>query len=60
VTTSLTVLPVSTGTAGKSVGTATFTSGGRTVSVPLGLSARVDDPGPGWRLSHPGLIVGAP
>jgi D-alanyl-D-alanine carboxypeptidase (penicillin-binding protein 5/6) len=60
VTTSVDAVPVSTGNAGQAVGTATFTSGGHTVSVPLGLSARVDDPGPGWRLSHPGLVVGAP
>ncbi|HEY4153212.1 MAG TPA: D-alanyl-D-alanine carboxypeptidase [Pseudolysinimonas sp.] len=60
VTSSITATPVSTGTKGQAVGAATFTSGGHTVSVPLALSASVDDPGPGWRLSHPGLIVGAP
>ena len=60
VTTSVTATPVATGTRGQDVGTATFTAGGHTVSVPLGLATKVDDPGPGWRLSHPGLIVGAP
>jgi D-alanyl-D-alanine carboxypeptidase (penicillin-binding protein 5/6) len=60
VTTSVTATPVATGARGQRVGTATFTSEGHTVSVPLGLASRVDDPGPGWRLSHPGLIVGAP
>lgn len=52
--------PVTTGTKGQRVGSVTFTAGGRTVAVPLGLSAAVEDPGPGWRLGHPGLIVGAP
>lgn len=60
VTASVTATPVTTGTKGQAIGTATFTSGGRSVSVPLELSATIDDPGPGWRLSHPGLIVGAP
>jgi len=60
VTTSVTATPVSTGLAGQPLGTVTFSSGGHTVSVPLGLSVTVDDPGPGWRLSHPGLLIGAP
>ena len=60
VTVSVTATPVSTGARGQAVGTATFTVGGRSVSVPLGLAARVDDPGPGWRLAHPGLIFGTP
>jgi D-alanyl-D-alanine carboxypeptidase (penicillin-binding protein 5/6) len=57
---SVTATPLTTGAKGQAAGTATFTSGGRTVSVPLELSATIGDPGPGWRLSHPGLIVGAP
>jgi D-alanyl-D-alanine carboxypeptidase (penicillin-binding protein 5/6) len=60
ITASVTATPVATGTRGQQVGTATFTSEGHTVSVPLRLAGRIDDPGPGWRLSHPGLIVGAP
>ena len=60
VTSSVTATPVATGVKGQAVGTATFTSAGHTVSVPLGLATKVDDPGPGWRLSHPGLIVGVP
>jgi len=60
VTVTVSAAPVSTGARGQAVGTATFTVGGRSVSVPLGLAARVDDPGPGWRLAHPGLIFGAP
>jgi D-alanyl-D-alanine carboxypeptidase (penicillin-binding protein 5/6) len=60
VTSSITAAPISTGSKGQYVGTVTFTSAGHTVSVPLGLATKVDDPGAGWRLSHPGLIVGAP
>lgn len=55
-----TASPVTTGSAGTSVGTVTFTVGGRVIRVPLALSKTVKDPGPGWRLAHPGLIVGAP
>jgi D-alanyl-D-alanine carboxypeptidase (penicillin-binding protein 5/6) len=60
VTSSVTATPVSTGAKGQAVGTATFTSAGHTVSVRLGLAAAAEDPGPGWRLSHPGLIIGVP
>lgn len=60
VTSSITATPVVTGTKGQEVGTATFTSMGHAVSVPLALAANVEDPGPGWRLSHPGLIIGVP
>ncbi|MBW4031515.1 MAG: D-alanyl-D-alanine carboxypeptidase [Acidobacteria bacterium] len=60
VTSSSTVTPIATGTTGQSVGTATFTVAGRTIRVPLGLSTSLTDPGPGWRLSHPGLIAAAP
>lgn len=60
VTTSSTVRPVTTGAKGEEVGTATFTVGGRTIQVRLGLASTLSDPGPGWRLSHPGLIIGAP
>ncbi|MDP9027005.1 MAG: D-alanyl-D-alanine carboxypeptidase, partial [Actinomycetota bacterium] len=60
VTSTSTVTPVTTGSKGLDVGTATFTAAGRTIRVPLGLSRALTDPGPGWRLSHPGLIVGAP
>ena len=60
VTATITASPVTTGTKGQHIGSATFTAAGRTVTVPLGLAATIDDPGPGWRLSHPGLIVGSP
>jgi D-alanyl-D-alanine carboxypeptidase (penicillin-binding protein 5/6) len=60
VTVTTTAAPVTTGSAGKTVGTVTFTVAGRTIQVPLKLSKTVRDPGPGWRLGHPGLIVGSP
>lgn len=60
VTSTATVTPVTTGAKGQDVGTATFTVAGRTIRVPLGLATALTDPGPGWRLSHPGLLIGAP
>lgn len=60
VTSSTSVKPISTGAAGDHVGAVTFNVAGRTVTVPLELGSPVTDPGPGWRLSHPGLIVGSP
>lgn len=35
------------------VGVLDFTAGDRVISVPLRLSGSIEDPGPGWRLSHP-------
>ena len=52
--------PVGTGEAGGDVGEVVFTAGDQTVTVPLELSATIEDPGPWWRLGHPGLIFGAP
>lgn len=60
VTSSSHVAPITIGAKGQDVGTATFTVAGRTINVPLGLASKVSDPGPGWRLSHPGLIIGTP
>ncbi len=51
---------LSTGSRGEKVGVAVFTVGTQTLTVPIGLSTALTDPGPGWRLSHPGLIVGSP
>jgi D-alanyl-D-alanine carboxypeptidase (penicillin-binding protein 5/6) len=48
--------PVRIADAGESVGSATFSAGPRTVTVPLVLSAALTDPGPGWRLTHPGEL----
>lgn len=48
--------PVRLADAGSPVGSLVFTAGTQTVSVPLQLSAKIDDPGPWWRLSHPGRL----
>jgi D-alanyl-D-alanine carboxypeptidase (penicillin-binding protein 5/6) len=48
--------PVRIAEAGETVGSATFTAGVRTVTVPLVLSVAITDPGPGWRLTHPGEL----
>ena len=42
--------------AGTSVGQVVFTAGERSVTVPLVLSDSITDPGPGWRLTHPGEL----
>jgi D-alanyl-D-alanine carboxypeptidase (penicillin-binding protein 5/6) len=60
VTSTSSAKPITTGTTGDVVGTATFTVAGRTIRVPLGLARSVTDPGIGWRLAHPGLVFGAP
>ena len=52
--------PVGTGETGGEVGDVVFTAGEKTVTVPLKLSAPIEDPGPWWRLGHPGLIFGTP
>jgi len=41
---------------GAQVGQLLFTVGTRTVTVPLRLSATIDDPGPWWRLTNPGEL----
>ncbi len=60
VTSAVTAKQVTTGTRGEDVGSVVFRAAGQTVSVPIGLSGAVNDPGAGWRLTHPGLLVGAP
>ena len=42
--------------AGTDVGSLVFTAGAQSVTVPLTLSATIDDPGPWWRLSNPGEL----
>lgn len=44
---------IRTGAAGDPVGSVTFTSGPRSVTVPLALAGDLPDPGPWWRLTHP-------
>jgi D-alanyl-D-alanine carboxypeptidase (penicillin-binding protein 5/6) len=41
---------------GTVVGAAVFTVAGQTITVPLALSAALDDPGSWWRLTHPGKL----
>ncbi|MBN9240989.1 MAG: D-alanyl-D-alanine carboxypeptidase [Leifsonia sp.] len=53
VTAAVDVHDVTLATAGADVGSLTFTVGTRTVTVPLTLSATIDDPGPWWRLTNP-------
>jgi D-alanyl-D-alanine carboxypeptidase (penicillin-binding protein 5/6) len=45
--------------AGADVGEAVFLVGDRQLSVPLELSATIDDPGPWWRLSNPLTLLNA-
>lgn len=44
--------------AGARVGTATYTAGRSSVTVPLALSSPLTDPGPGWRLTNPFALSG--
>jgi D-alanyl-D-alanine carboxypeptidase (penicillin-binding protein 5/6) len=48
--------PVRIAEAGSPVGEVVFTAGQNTVTVPLLLSGPITDPGPGWRLTHPGEL----
>jgi len=54
ITSVITADPVRIAEAGARVGDVVFTTGTRSVTVPLVLSTAVTDPGPGWRLTHPG------
>ena len=56
ITVDVTIDPVRLAKAGQKVGTATFTAGANTITVPLVLSKPLTDPGPGWRLTHPGEL----
>jgi len=48
--------PLHLADAGAAVGELVFTAGMHTVTVPLALSATIDDPGPWWRLTNPGKL----
>lgn len=48
---------VRTGSAGDAVGIVTFAAGARSVQVPLVLGGDLPDPGPWWRLTHPGELL---
>lgn len=41
---------------GAIVGDVVFTVAGQTIRVPLALTATISDPGPWWRLTHPGAL----
>jgi len=56
ITASVTADPLHLAAAGTHVGDVTFTAGVRTITVPLVLSSALTDPGPGWRLTHPGEL----
>lgn len=49
----VTARPITLGAKGEDVGSLNFTVGTSTIEVPLELEETIDDPGPGWRLSHP-------
>ena len=49
---------VATGARGADVGSVRFAVAGTTLRTPLELSHRIDDPGWGWRLTHPELVWG--
>ncbi|HEU4756103.1 MAG TPA: hypothetical protein VFS72_05540 [Agromyces sp.] len=53
------VEPFTTASAGRQVGTVTVRLGERDVSSALELDGAIRDPGPIWRLTHPGELVGA-
>jgi D-alanyl-D-alanine carboxypeptidase (penicillin-binding protein 5/6) len=53
------VEPFTTAAAGRQVGTVTVRLGERDVSSAIELDAAIRDPGPIWRLTHPGELIGA-
>jgi D-alanyl-D-alanine carboxypeptidase (penicillin-binding protein 5/6) len=56
ITAKITTDPVRLAAIGASVGAVVFTAGQNSVTVPLVLSKPITDPGPGWRLTHPGEL----
>jgi D-alanyl-D-alanine carboxypeptidase (penicillin-binding protein 5/6) len=50
------VTTFSTGSDGASVGSLDVTIGEEIISIPLALSEALEDPGPGWRLTHAGEL----
>jgi D-alanyl-D-alanine carboxypeptidase (penicillin-binding protein 5/6) len=56
ITTTVTADPIRIAEAGRTVGQVEFASGPYSVTVPLVLSTAITDPGPGWRLTHPGEL----
>lgn len=58
VTVTVSARPAGVSVAGTRVGTATYSAGRSTVTVPLSLSTPLTDPGPGWRLTNPFALGG--
>ena len=56
ITIDVSVGSVSLAEAGVGVGTVTVTSGPRTASTAVELDAAIEDPGPWWRLTNPGVL----
>ena len=52
-----TAFDLTSGRKGTVVGTVSFSAGTQHVTIPLQLSARLDGPDAGWRLSHPGELL---
>ena len=57
VTATVEVDDITLAAAGSDVGEVTFTAGERVITVPLELTADIDDPGPWWRLTNPALLL---
>jgi D-alanyl-D-alanine carboxypeptidase (penicillin-binding protein 5/6) len=60
VTTAVDMPTVTLADDGDAAGSVVYTVGEQTITVPLVVDGALDDPGPAWRLSHPGLAFGAP
>ncbi|MFC6355593.1 D-alanyl-D-alanine carboxypeptidase family protein [Luethyella okanaganae] len=58
-TVSVVVEPVLLAAIGDEVGTVTFTVGEQTIAVPLIVDEELSDPGPWWRIGHPGELASA-
>jgi len=56
ITSVISVEPITTAKSGAVVGSATYTAGTRTVTVPLSLDDAVAGPGGWWRLGHPDRV----
>jgi D-alanyl-D-alanine carboxypeptidase (penicillin-binding protein 5/6) len=56
ITASVSADPISVEPAGTIVGVVHVSVGGKQVSIPLALSRAITDPGPFWRISHPGVL----
>ena len=56
ITTTVSMRPIGLAKKGTIVGSARFTVDGKVYSVPLKLTKSIIDPGPWWRLTHPGRL----